>query len=112
HKEEIREKEIIPGYVSFCYMIAGEDTFDSMWTQECRGIVFSQRTGKVVSRPLHKFFNVNERPSTRADLLKWDDVALVMDKMDGSLISTVITENQVILKSKKAVDSAVAIAAT
>lgn len=112
HKEEIRENYILPGYVSFCYMIADENTFDDPWTRECRGIVFNEKSGKVVSRPLHKFFNVNERPSTQAQNLSWNNVVSVMDKLDGSIISTVLINDGVFLKSKKSLESDVAVQAS
>ena len=89
HIEEIRMGDIGRGCVSFCYMIAGEHTFDTSWARECRGIVFSTSTASVVSRPLHKFFNVNEREETRVENINWSKVARVMDKRDGSLIHTV-----------------------
>ena len=69
HKEEIRESEIAPGLIAFCYMISAPETFDDAWGKECRGIVFDKTTGQVVGRPLHKFHNVNERPETHVDKL-------------------------------------------
>ncbi len=121
HKEEIREASVTPeaagGELStFCYMIAAENTFDDSWSRECRGIVFDRKG--VAGRPLHKFFNVNEREETQAHALDWSKVVRVMDKRDGSMIHTVIIplvshaglDDQwtVRLKSKKSFDSEVA----
>lgn len=111
HKEEIREMDIGADSVSFCYMIATEGTFDDAWSRECRGIVFDKASGRVNGRPLHKFFNVGERESTRVENLDWSKVARVMDKRDGSMIHTVQTASGVRLKSKKSFDSDVAKAA-
>ena len=111
HKEEIREAEIGDDCTSFCYMIAAEDTFNDEWARECRGIVFNTSRGFVAARPLHKFFNVNERESTQVHNLDWSKVTRVMDKRDGSMIHTVWTMNGVRLKSKKSFDSDVAKAA-
>ena len=111
HKEEMREMDIGEGCTSFCYMIAAEGTFDDAWSRECRGIVFDNKTGAVIGRPLHKFFNVNERESTRVENLDWSKVTRVMDKRDGSMIHTVITEQGIRLKSKKTFTSEVALAA-
>ena len=109
HKEEMREAVIADNCISFCYMISSENTFDSPETRECRGIVFSHQTGKVIARPLHKFFNVNERPSTLNEALPWDTVIRIMDKMDGSTIHTVLMDDgSVKLKSKKSFNSDVA----
>lgn len=111
HKEEIREMDIGADSVSFCYMIAAEGTFDDEWSRECRGIVFDKASGRVNGRPLHKFFNVGERESTRVENLDWSKVVRVMDKRDGSMIHTVQTASGVRLKSKKSFDSDVAKAA-
>lgn len=111
HKEEIREMDIGADSVSFCYMIAAEGTFDDAWSRECRGIVFDKASGRVNGRPLHKFFNVGERESTRVENLDWSKVVRVMDKRDGSMIHTVQTAQGVRLKSKKAFNSEVAVAA-
>lgn len=111
HKEEMREAEIGEGCTSFCYMIAADGTFDDAWSRECRGIVFNTALGKVTGRPLHKFFNVGERESTRVENLDWSKVVRVMDKRDGSMIHSVWTMNGIRLKSKKSFESDVAKAA-
>jgi RNA ligase len=111
HKEEIREAEIGEGCTSFCYMVAAEGTFDDAYLRECRGIVFNTAGKFVTGRPLHKFFNLNEREETRVENLDWSKVARVMDKRDGSMIHTVWTMNGLRLKSKKSFDSDVAKAA-
>ena len=109
-KEEIREMDMGDGLTSFCYMISEENTFDSAWARECRGIVFGP-DGKVVGRPLHKFFNVGERPETQVQNLDWSKVVRVMDKRDGSMIHTVKVPGGIRLKSKKSFESDVAKAA-
>ena len=111
-KDEIREAQIGTCETSFCYMIAAENTFDSPEARECRGIVFNHFRDVVVGRPLHKFFNVGERESTRAENIDWSKVIRVMDKRDGSMIHTVWSaEYGLRLKSKKSYDSDVAKAA-
>jgi RNA ligase len=106
-KEEIRMADIGQDCVSFCYMISGADTFDTPESRECRGIVFN-KAGHVVGRPLHKFFNVNERAETQMGVLDWSKVVRVMDKRDGSMIHSVITPAGIMLKSKKTFSSDVA----
>lgn len=88
HKEEIRFMEQPNGTTVCSYMVSGASTFDDSYAQECRGIVFGPK-GDVISRPLHKFFNVNERESTQFDALDWDKVVRIMEKRDGSMIHTV-----------------------
>ena len=111
YKEEIRESVIGVNLLAFCYMVSAEGTFDTEWLRECRGIVFNSDTGRVAGRPLHKFFNVGERESTRVENVDWSKVVRVMDKRDGSMIHTVKTYDGFGLKSKKTFDSDVAVAA-
>jgi RNA ligase len=116
HKDEIRESTTEDGYSIFCYMISNDQTFDDKWARECRGIVFD-RAGKVVGRPLHKFFNVNERAETQVGAIDWSKVVRVMEKRDGSMIHTVRGDwtigqiHGVRIKSKKSFDSDIAKAA-
>lgn len=78
------------GYV-VNYHVNYEDTFppvtmvDHAILRECRGLMFN-KAGEVISRPFHKFFNVNERAETQGLNLAG---ALVMDKLDGSMIRPV-----------------------
>jgi RNA ligase len=97
NKPEILVRPGPLGSTVVCYQFQDNDTFDSAWAAECRGIVFD-RDGKVAARPLHKFFNVGERPGTQPDLAS---AVRVMDKRDGSMIHTVWLDGQLLLKSKK-----------
>lgn len=54
--------------------------------RECRGITFDAQTGAIVSRPLHKFFNVNERPDVTLDLLGDISDHAIFEKLDGSMV--------------------------
>lgn len=115
NKPEIRWVTHPNGCTVACYMIAGKETWDDDWlghVRECRGITFYN--GEIVGRPLHKFFNVGERPETMREAIDWTKVTRVMSKIDGSLIHTVaIPEDDHIftVKSKKSFVSDVAIAA-
>lgn len=112
HKEEMRVASIGHGMTSVCYMISAEGTFDDEYSRECRGIVFDSQIGWVTGRPLHKFFNLNERAESRVENLDWSKVVRVMDKRDGSMIHTVCMDmGEMKLKSKKSFESEVAIAA-
>lgn len=55
--------------------------------RECRGMLFCGKTGKIIRRPLHKFFNLGEREESRGDNFKPEDVVAVYDKLDGSMIA-------------------------
>jgi len=83
------------------------NTFDSPEALECRGIAFDQ-SGKVISRPLHKFFNVGEKEWLSSDsLMKRSDISAIFDKIDGSMIATAWVNGELRLRSKKEFDSKV-----
>ena len=46
-----------------CYVYQDSNTFCTQESLECRGIAFDA-SGNVVSRPLHKFFNIGEKGIT------------------------------------------------
>jgi RNA ligase len=110
HKEEIRFLPQSNGTSVCCYMVSGPDTFDDMFAREARGITFDA-DGNVIGRPLHKFFNVNEKEHTLAHKLTDSIVTRLMDKRDGSMIHTVWLDGEVYFKSKKSFESDVAKAA-
>lgn len=52
--------------------------------RECRGLIFCSRTGLILSRGYHKFFNITERDETTdIDLSK---PHVILEKLDGSMI--------------------------
>lgn len=50
-----------------------------------RGVTFDVTTGKMLSLPLNKFFNVNQIPETQYSLIK-DCDAIIYEKLDGTMI--------------------------
>jgi|688.fasta_scaffold44946_9 T4 RnlA family RNA ligase len=117
HIDELREKvEHLPeirfalqenGTTVVCAMISDSDTYSGdagPWARECRGIVFDAR-GKLIARPIHKFFNVGERPDTHHQVLPWNATVRKMDKRDGSVINPVIVNGAMKFKSKKSFTS-------
>jgi len=104
-KKEIRFLQLPHGVTLGCYLFAGADTFDSPEALECRGIAFDA-TGRIVSRPLHKFFNVGEKDWLLPQkVAARDDVVAVFDKLDGSMIATAWVGDRLLWRSKKAFDS-------
>ena len=90
HKEfvvAVRESFTIINYV-----VMTPDTFPpvtdeaSAIRRECRGITFCNETGKVISRPAHKFFNVSEREETSIQNIDISEDHIILDKLDGSFI--------------------------
>lgn len=62
--------------------------------RECRGLTFDAE-GALVARKLHKFFGVEERG---VDIQKmcWDAPALILEKLDGSMIVPLRAGDQVV----------------
>ena len=113
HCPEIRFTQHPNGFTTACYMIGNNDLWEdpnSDWIKECRGITFD-RSGFIAARSLHKFFNVGERPTTQRGLIDWSLARRAMDKRDGSMISPVMVDGKVQVKSKKAFTSDVAVLA-
>lgn len=77
------------------YLVAMPDTFtgstdeESAILRECRGLVFCNKTGEILSRPYHKFFNLNEREETQKHNIDWGKNFSVLDKLDGSMIRAI-----------------------
>ena len=87
-------------YIVINYVVNLPDSFppvegplDAM-RRECRGIVFSP-DGKLLSRRFHKFFNINERPETQANLVDISQPHTVFEKLDGSMITPLNLHNGV-----------------
>ena len=93
-RDEFRvlEKE---GYNVIIYAVSFEDTF--LWDEndpvgsavrrECRGLIFDIGTGNLISRPYHKFFNVGEKEETQLNKINLYEPHIVLEKLDGTLIS-------------------------
>lgn len=63
--------------------------------RECRGLIFDL-SGKLISRPYHKFFNVNEREETHVSRLDLSFPHVILEKMDGSMIRPLIFSDGVL----------------
>lgn len=55
--------------------------------RECRGLIVSNKTGEPIARRYPKFFNINEKPETQSGVLPWDEPHVVLEKLDGSMIT-------------------------
>jgi len=72
-------------YSAINYMVAYDDSFDCPVRAECRGLIFD-KSGNLISRPYHKFFNVGEKSYTSLDSLDLSEPHVVLEKLDGSMI--------------------------
>lgn len=78
------------------YLVNMSDTFPEVDSpemalrRECRGLLFYP-DGRIMSRRLHKFFNVNERDETAAHKVDLSKPHVILEKLDGSMITPVVT---------------------
>ena len=92
------------------YMVSMADTFDMAGPddlggairRECRGLIFDTE-GRIMSRPFHKFFNVNERLETMSHYIDMFQPHVIMEKMDGSMIRPVRMNGMLRLATKMGV---------
>ncbi len=61
--------------------------------RECRGITFDAKSGQVIARKFHKFFNLGERDETRPHRIDWTRPHLRLVKADGSLMTPLQTSS-------------------
>jgi RNA ligase len=94
--------------VIIAYMISNDDLWAKPYGVECRGSTFDKETGELISLPFEKFFNVNEKAHTQANIVQEYDVNFILDKRDGSMITPAIVNGMVCLKTKKSFYSDVA----
>lgn len=93
----VNEKD---GYNVICYNVQTADTFSldpndirgSLIRRECRGILFESKTGKIISRPFQKFFNLGEKEETQPHKIDLSSPHFIEEKIDGSLIRIFSTE--------------------
>ncbi len=102
-------------YRIFLYRMASYTEFQQPGALECRGHTFridaEGNALELVSMPINKFFNHGENPFVMG--LDLGTIVEVMDKLDGSLISSVrVSDKEFFLKSKGSFYSGQAQAAT
>lgn len=98
------------GYTVINYVVAMADTFDMSGPddlggairRECRGLIFD-REGNIISRPFHKFFNINEREETQSHVVDMSQDHVIMEKMDGSMIRPILVDGYLRLATKMGV---------
>jgi RNA ligase len=98
------------GYSVINYVVAMADTFNmtdpddlgGAIRRECRGLIFDH-DGNLMSRPFHKFFNVNEREETQTHEIDMSQPHVIMEKMDGSMIRPILVDGYLRLATKMGV---------
>lgn len=66
--------------------ITEEESVNRAIRKECRGMIFDNHSGMIVSRPLHKFHNLNEKPEYSFDSVDLSKPHKILEKLDGSMI--------------------------
>jgi RNA ligase len=96
------------GYKVVNYVVATHETFPSVdleqedvseivkakTRRECRGLVFDL-DGNLINRRYHKFFNVNERDETAIHQIDWNKPHVILEKLDGSMVSPCRVRNHI-----------------
>lgn len=79
--------------VSFEHSFPRPDTRDAALNREytilreCRGLIMCPTTGTVLARRYHKFFNVGERDETLPQHVDFSQPHVILEKLDGSMIT-------------------------
>lgn len=111
HIEDWQEFKVMEKdwYTVINYMVAFDETFSLVRERshynmkirrECRGLIFDTETGKLISRPYHKFFNVGEREETAINKVNLYEPHVVLEKLDGSMIRPIPTKEGFRLATK------------
>lgn len=66
---------------------------------ECRGIKFCSKTGNILARPLHKFFNHHELDVDVSAPRLYQDF-MVYPKHDGSMVHTILIDGELYLHTR------------
>ena len=86
------------GYTVINYLVQMADTFPPVQYEadailrECRGMIFNTATGEVIARRYHKFFNVGEKAETQINEIDFNEPHVILEKLDGSMITPVWTD--------------------
>ena len=84
------------------FNMTGPDDLGGAIRRECRGLIFDA-DGKLMSRPFHKFFNINEREETQTYAVDMSQPHVIMEKMDGSMIRPILVDGYLRLATKMGV---------
>jgi RNA ligase len=86
-------------YIVIDYILNTPDTFHNAYERECRGIIF-HADGPIMSRPYHKFFNMDERPETMIQNVDFSKPHVRLEKLDGSMIRPIFVNGKLTWGSK------------
>ena len=84
------------------FNMTGPDDLGGAIRREARGLIFDA-DGNLMSRPFHKFFNINEREETQTNVVDMSQPHVIMEKMDGSMIRPILVDGYLRLATKMGV---------
>lgn len=87
---------ILPDKVTF----PDDESDAAIFRLECRGITFDNDTGKILRRPFQKFFNLGERESVNLNVISKKDTAVILEKLDGSMIVPFVSGDKIVWGTK------------
>lgn len=90
----VRERQ---GFTVVDYAFTNDDTFNNAHQLECRGLKFAP-DGRILARPLHKFFNIGEREQPHQ--MDWSQPHVVVDKLDGSMIHPCMVAGEMVFMTR------------
>ena len=87
----IEEIVTLDGYTSFDYKETTNYENDPI-KRECRGLILSNKTGYVLARRYHKFYNIGENEHCLEEHLDFGK-CVIYEKLDGSLVSPIAIDD-------------------
>lgn len=87
------------------YNYTAKTQYDGLWdelTTQCRGLIVDNDTGEIVARPVQKFYNYGDTERIDFNL---DGSVEVTEKMDGSMITVSLWNENVIVASRGSFES-------
>ncbi|TCK03985.1 RNA ligase [Phorcysia thermohydrogeniphila] len=88
------------GLLKVSYRFNAPFVFDTPLKRELRGITFNRLTGEVVSRPFHKFFNLNEIEESKEERLKGKEF-IFREKLDGTMVHFALYRGELLPLTQK-----------
>jgi predicted kinase len=90
NEDKIKEYDC-DDYICFDYVDGVTFEDDNAIKRECRGLIIS-RTGVVLARRFHKFFNINENDESTLENIDFTGMTAA-EKLDGSLVSPILLDS-------------------
>ena len=81
--------------------IGSPNTLENTILRECRGLLFCNETGEILSRPYHKFFNIGENHEVAVENVRFDKEHMLMEKLDGSMIRPIVFHGGIVRLGSK-----------